>query len=70
LVVAKNVLLTERYSLQFRADFLNVFNKVNLGNPSGCVDCTASGAQTGAVITTLAPNASQRQIEFALRFLF
>jgi hypothetical protein len=43
---------------------------VNLGNPSGCVDCNAGGAQTGAVITTLAPNASQRQIEFALRFLF
>jgi hypothetical protein len=70
LVLAKNVLLTERYSIQFRADFLNVFNKVNLGNPSGCVDCNAGGAQTGAVITTLAPNASQRQIEFALRFLF
>jgi hypothetical protein len=70
LALEKRLLLTERYSLQFRADFLNVFNKVNLGNPSGCVDCSANGAQTGAVITALAPNASQRQIEFALRLLF
>lgn len=71
LVLEKNLPLTERYSLQFRADFLNVFNRVNLGNPTGCVDCaTPGGMQTGAIITTLAPNASQRQIEFALRFLF
>ena len=70
LVLAKNLPLTERQSLQFRADFVNVFNRVNLGLPSGCVDCNASGTQTGAVITTLTPNAGQRQIEFALRFMF
>lgn len=70
LVLQKNVVFGERYAVQFRTDFLNVFNKVNLGNPSGCVDCNVMGAQTGAVITTLAPNASQRQIEFALRFQF
>lgn len=70
LAVEKNLAITERYSLQFRTDFLNVFNKVNLGLPSGCVDCSANGLQTGAVITTLAPNAAQRQIEFAVRILF
>jgi hypothetical protein len=71
LVLEKTALITERYSVQFRTEFLNVFNKVNLGNPNGCVDCfVTKGVQTGAVITTLAPNAAQRQIEFALRFLF
>jgi hypothetical protein len=70
LALAKSIPLTEGYSLQFRTDFLNVFNKVNLGNPSGCVDCATNNAQTGAVITTLAPNAAQRQIEFALRLQF
>ena len=71
LVLEKNIPLTERQSLQFRAEFLNVFNKVNLGLPSGCVDCfVTKGVQTGAVINSLAPNASQRQIEFALRFFF
>jgi hypothetical protein len=62
--------MTERYALQFRTDFVNVFNKVNLGLPSGCVDCAANDAQTGAIITTLAPNATQRQIEFSLRLQF
>jgi hypothetical protein len=50
---------------------LNVFNQVNLGNPSGCVDCFSTlGQATGGVITTLAPNASQRQVEFSLRVQF
>jgi carboxypeptidase family protein len=70
LVVAKNFSLSERFALQFRTDFVNVFNKVNLGLPSGCVDCNANGAQTGAIITTLAPNASQREIEFSLHLQF
>jgi hypothetical protein len=70
LAVAKSVTLTERFALQFRTDFLNVFNKVNLGNPSGCVDCVANNLQTGAIIQSLAPNASQRQIEFSLRLQF
>jgi hypothetical protein len=70
LVVAKNISMTERYALQFRTDFVNVFNKVNLGLPSGCVDCAANGAQTGAIITSIAANATQRQIEFSLRLQF
>jgi Carboxypeptidase regulatory-like domain/TonB dependent receptor len=67
LAVIKNIHAGERYTVQFRAEFLNVFNYVNLGNPNGCVDCDIS---TAAVITTLATGASQRQIEFALRFRF
>jgi hypothetical protein len=68
--ILKDIPITERYLLQFRTDFLNVFNRVNLGLPSGCVDCSAHGQQIGAVITTLAPSASQRQVEFALRLQF
>jgi hypothetical protein len=70
LAVTKDVAVSERVSVQFRTDFLNVFNKVNLANPSGCVDCIANGMSAGAVITNLAPNASQRQIQFALRVDF
>jgi hypothetical protein len=70
LAVLKNIPISESYTIQFRTDFLNVFNRVNLGNPSGCVDCFVNGAPTGAVITSLAPNASQRQLEFALRLQF
>jgi hypothetical protein len=68
--ILKDIPITERYLLQFRTDFLNVFNRVNLGLPSGCVDCSANGKQIGAVITTLAPFASQRQVEFSLRLQF
>ena len=70
LAVEKNVVVSERVSVQFRTDFLNVFNRVNLASPSGCVDCVTNGMSAGAVITSLAPNASQRQIEFSLRVEF
>jgi hypothetical protein len=72
ITILKDIPITERYLLQFRTDFANVFNRVNLGLPSGCVDCvsTTTGQQIGAVIKTLAPFASQRQVEFALRFQF
>src|SRR5580704_6035200 len=69
--IIKEIAVSESYLVQFRTDFLNVFNQVNLGNPSGCVDCFSTlGQATGGVITTLAPNASQRQVEFSLRVQF
>jgi hypothetical protein len=68
--ITKDIAIFENYLVQFRTDFLNAFNRVNLGLPSGCVDCSANGQETGAVITTLAPNASQRQVEFSLRVQF
>jgi hypothetical protein len=66
-VLLKNVSLTERTALQFRALFTNVFNRVNLGLPNACVDC-AQGV--GGVITNLALNATMRQLEFALKLQF
>ena len=69
--ITKDIAISESLLVQFRVDFLNAFNRVNLGNPNGCVDCVStSGQTTGGVITTLAPNASQRQIEFSLRVQF
>ena len=69
--IIKDIPISERYLVQFRTDFLNLFNQVNLGNPSGCVDCFSTpGQATGGVITTLAPNAYQRQVEFSLRVQF
>ena len=37
LSVFKEVSVQERYTVQFRTDFLNVFNRVNLANPGSCV---------------------------------
>jgi hypothetical protein len=44
----KNVALTERFQLQFRAEFFNVFNKVNFNNPNGSVSAGGFGTITGA----------------------
>ena len=67
----KTVQLRETTSMQFRVDFYNLLNRVNLGNPGGCVDCSADSFQgIGDKITTLAVGAIQRQIEFGLRLRF
>ena len=65
LSVFKYVPIREQLRAQFRAEIYNVFNHVNLGNPSGCVDCGSGG-----VITSLAPNATMRRMQFALRLEF
>jgi hypothetical protein len=69
--LAKRIQITESLGVQFRWDVYNVFNKVNLGDPNPCVDCIASPIQVGAgQITSLAPGANQRQMQFALRLVF
>ena len=67
IALMKEIPLTERVSLRFRADAFNVFNKVNLGLPNSQVD--AAPGIAGA-ITTIAPGAIQRQWEFSARLQF
>jgi hypothetical protein len=43
LSVAKNIPITERVATQFRDDAFNVFDTVNLGNPSPSVDSLSGG---------------------------
>jgi hypothetical protein len=61
--IYKNVELTERYRMQFRAEFYNVFNHANLFVNSGNADISA-----GPIIT--ASKAGRRQIQLALKFIF
>lgn len=63
--VSKNISITERVSMKFRADAYNVFNNVNLGNPNPTVDSSSGGE-----ISSLAVGALQRQIQFSLRVNF
>ncbi len=65
LSLAKNTRLTEGVSLQFRWDVYNFINRVNLGQPNSCVDCTNAG-----MITNVTNGALQRQMQFAVRVLF
>ncbi len=60
--ILKNTAVTERFSVQFRSEFFNVFNNVNLNSPSG----TQSSAQFGRITSALDP----RIIQFGLKLLF
>ena len=79
----KNFPITERVTMQFRADIFNLFNHPNFANPDGGI-CTAVGIGTctpnanfGRVGQTIADfNGTQigggtaRQTQFSLRFIF
>ena len=58
----KNFQLTERYKLQFRGDFLNTFNRVNLASPNTTVQQSTTG-----VIQASQP---ARNIQFALKLYY
>jgi hypothetical protein len=58
----KNFQLTERFKLQFRSDFLNAFNAVNLASPN-----TSVASATTGQITSSQP---AREVQFALKLYF
>ena len=60
--VFKDFRFTESKTLQFRAEFFNLFNRGSFGLP----DNDISSPNFGQVESALAP----RQIQFALKFLF
>jgi outer membrane receptor protein involved in Fe transport len=61
----KSFTITERVKGQFRAEFNNFWNKVNLGNPDSTVDNDTAGQIFG-----LTSGAVMRQVQFAIRFDF
>src|SRR5260221_2124994 len=62
LSLQKNIQLTERFRLQFRSDFLNAFNRVNLAVPNTTVVTSTTG-----VIQASQP---ARNIQFALKLYY
>jgi hypothetical protein len=44
----KNFAMTERWKLQFRAEFFNVFNRVNLNDPTNAVNSGSFGRITAS----------------------
>jgi hypothetical protein len=71
----KQFKFTERYQLQFRAEFFNAFNHPNFANPSANI---ASPGSFGKVSSTLQPilgtdsggPGDPREIQFALKMYF
>jgi hypothetical protein len=66
----KNIILTERTHLQFRAEFFNVANHANFGTPNAVVFTSASTvpSPTAGVITST--STTSRQIQFGLKLLW
>jgi hypothetical protein len=65
--VFKTFPIVERHQIQFRAEFFNLFNRVNLGNPA----TNFGNANTFGKITSTAGIAGDpRVIQFALRYHF
>ncbi len=63
LSLSKNLLLSERFKLELRADAFNVFNHVNLANPSSQIDSSGAGQITSIQVP-------MRQMQFGLHFQF
>jgi hypothetical protein len=66
--VFKNTSLSERFKLQFRAEFFNLLNRANLGTPNATVFSGTSVSASAGLITTLAT--TPRQIQFGLKLSF
>ena len=60
--IVKNTKITERTSLQFRAEFFNVFNNVNFGQP----DHSVADSTVGQIFSAGSP----RILQFALKLIF
>jgi hypothetical protein len=67
--ILKNTKLTERFTLQFRADFFDIFNQANFGNPTLNVQSGTFGDITSTRFPT-GDSGSSRQLQFALKLLF
>jgi hypothetical protein len=62
LSLQKDFRFNERHNLQFRSEFFNLPNHVNMNNPNGTFTSTAFGKVTSAT--------AARQIQFGLRYAF
>ena len=65
MTLGKNFQFTERMRLQFRADFLNIFNQVAFGTPNAQVDTPGAGTISGTLGGTY-----PRRIQFGLKLYF
>ena len=64
--LSKNVRFTDDMSIQFRAEFFNIFNQVNFANPA----TTVNSASFGRITSTHANQGDPRIMQFGLKFVF
>jgi hypothetical protein len=79
--IIKDTKITEKFNAEFRAEFFNIINRTNLGQPAGAVFAGSRGplnpqgldplAYTGATAGLITNAATtSRQIQFALKLVF
>jgi hypothetical protein len=64
----KNTAVSERASLQFRAEIFNVLNRANFGTPNAVVFSGSAYSPSAGLITATAT--ASRQIQFGLKLIF
>ena len=68
--LAKNTAITERTTVQFRAEAFNAFNRANFGSPDSVVFRSATAGPSATAGRIRSTTTTSRQIQFALRILF
>ncbi len=66
----KNFSLTERHTIQFRAEFFNILNHPQFMNPNAALNNLPLFGQTTSTVSTIEGFHTSRQIQFALRYSF
>jgi hypothetical protein len=61
--IIKDTKITESQTLQFRAEFFNIFNQATFAIPGEMLDSPGFGVATSTAT-------AERQIQFGLRFIF
>ena len=64
----KNTAMSERASLQFRAEIFNVLNRANFGTPNAVAFSGAAFSASAGLITVT--TTASRQIQFGLKLIF
>jgi hypothetical protein len=59
----KDIPITERFKLQFRTEFFNLFNHTNFGDPTSSLDSASYGTIRGTSVNA-------RLVQFALKLSF
>jgi hypothetical protein len=57
-------------SLELRIEVQNLFNHINYNNPDGNIGVPGNNNPNAGFITSMAPNALPRNLQFAARFQF
>jgi hypothetical protein len=70
--IIKQAKITEKLNSEFRAEFFNVLNHANLGQPVGAIFAGTGAAPfvSGTAGTITSTATTSRQIQFAIRLLF